>query len=222
MIEHEEPGDDVAQYIANFEAEKDEQEMFTHPEARARRILGWQSVRNDWTGNYDYFTAAQPFTGTVTQQMLVDPAHLLPLLTEEEAVEYVFRSPLLLERVIAAGWLKPIEGTPERLFPRDAVNVALDRLIKAEQPPRLPTEAPLKVGEPEIGAIQPKWIKAAKAADLLGISVRTLYDYSERGLIPQPRMLGKHRSYSVDALTKFMETPDSPNLTKADLSRILR
>lgn len=219
MMEHEEPGDEVAEYIANFENLKEEQGMF--PEARARRILGWLAEEKDWTGGYDYFTASKPYTGTVTQQMLVDPAHLLPLLTEEEAIEYVFRSPLLLERVIAAGWLKPIAGTPERLFPRDAVSAALDRLIRAEQPARLPTEPPLKAGEPEIGAIQPKWIKAAKAAKLLGISVRTLYDYSERGLIPQPRMLGKHRSYSVEALTKFMDTPDSPKVTREARSRIL-
>jgi len=191
-------------------------------EEKARRIIQWSRDNRTWTGNYDFFEVAGLFEGPVTQMMVADPMGLPPILTTEEILQHIFRSHILLERICKAGWLSPIPDLEEPYFSRDAAYSALDRLLKGDKPSRLEDEPALKAGEPEIGAIQPKWIKAAQAAKLLGISVRTLYDYSERGLVPQPRMLGKHRSYSVDALTKFMEAPDSPNLTKADLSRILR
>ena len=106
--------------------------------------------------------------------MVADPMGLPPILKTEEILQNIFRSPILLERVCEAGWLSPIPNLEEPYFSRDAAYVALDRLLKGDKPARLPKEPELKSGEPEIGKVGfHGLVKAAKAAEALGISVRS-------------------------------------------------
>jgi len=121
-------------------------------EERARRIIQWSRDNRTWTGNYDYFETSDLFEGPVTQMMVADPMGLPPLITREEIIKHVLRSPKLVQRMQHAGWLNPLPdlGTKESYFARDEAYRAFDRLLKGERPPRLPSEPPLKSGEPEI------------------------------------------------------------------------
>lgn len=80
----------------------------------------------------------------------MDPLLLRPLLTREELVDYIFRSPKLVQRLQYSGWLTPLPdlGTRESLFVREDAYAALERLIKGERPQRLPSEPELK-GDPD-------------------------------------------------------------------------
>lgn len=194
-------------------------------EDRARRIVQWSRENRTWTGNYDFFQVSGLFEGPVTQMMVADPMGLPPILTTEEILQNIFRSPLLLERVCEAGWLAPIPDLEEPFFSRDAAYVALDRLLKGDKPARLPKEPELKAGEPEIGkAGFHGLVKAAQAAEALGISVRSLHDYSERGIIPCLK-IGKHRLYNIVEVMASLERDSGANkggLTEGDINAILR
>ncbi len=194
-------------------------------EERARRILHWSKDNRNWTGNYDFFETSGLFEGPVTQMMVADPMGLPPILKTEEILEHIFRSPILLERVCEAGWLSPIPDLEEPYFSRDAAYSALDRLLKGDKPARVSKEPPLETGEPEIGkAGFHGLVKAAKAAEALGISVRSLHDYSERGIIPCLKV-GKHRLYNIEEIMASLERDrkaDKAGLTKGDINDILR
>lgn len=157
--------------------------------------------------------------------MVVDPMGLPPILKTDEILQHIFRSPILLERVCEAGWLSPIPDLEEPYFSRDAAYSALDRLLQGDKPARLPKEPPLKEGEPEIGkAGFHGLVKAAKAAEALGISVRSLHDYSERGLVPCVK-IGKHRLYNIEEVMASLERDSGANksgLTEGDINDILR
>lgn len=173
---------------------------------RARRILGWKSENHAWTGNYDFFTVGTLEAGSVSRRMAVDPLHLPPILTVEETIEHVFRAPILLERVIEAGWLSPIENTEDAFFSRDAVYSALDRLLQGNKPARLPKEPALKAGEPEIGkASTPALVGAREAAEYLDISTSTLREYSEQGIVPCIRLGKTHRKYDLVQVREHLE-----------------
>ena len=192
-------------------------------EERARRILGWLAEKREWTGNYDYFVSSGLYEGTITQMMVVDPANLPPLMSAAEIVEYIFRVPVLLQRVVDAGWLKPIPDLDEPYFSRDLANLALERLIKDEQPPRLQDEPELKKGELEIGNAQHlnHRVKAAKVAEAFGISVRSLHLYSKRGEVPCLK-IGKHRLYNLTEVKEALERrADRGPLTEGDVNDIL-
>lgn len=150
---------------------------------------------------------------------------LPPILKTEEILQHIFRSPVLLERACEAGWLAPIPDLEEPYFSRDAAYLALDRLLKGDKPARLLKEPELKAREPEIGkAGFHGLVKAAKAAESLGISVRSLHDYSERGIIPCLK-IGKHRLYNLDDVMASLERDNGANkdgLTEGDINDILR
>ena len=192
-------------------------------EERARRIIQWSRENRDWTGNFDFFEVSGLFEGPVTQMMVADPMGLPPILKPEEILQHIFRSPILLERACEAGWLSPIPDLEEPYFSRDAAYVALDRLLKGDKPARLPKESPLKAGQPEIGKAEFHGrVKAAKAAEALGISVRSLHDYSERGIIPCLK-IGKHRLYNIEEVMASLERDTGKGgLTEGNINDILR
>lgn len=194
-------------------------------EERARRILQWVRDNRTWTGNFDFFETSCVFQGQVSQMMVADPMGLPPILKTEEILQHIFRSPILLERACEAGWLAPIPDLEEPYFSRDAAYSALDRLLKGNKPARLETEPVLKSGEPEIGkAGFHGLVKAAKAAEALGISVRSLHDYSERGIIPCLK-IGKHRLYDIQEVMASLERDSGASkdrLTEGDVNDILR
>ena len=113
---------------------------------RARLILGWKDAKPEWTGRWSYFAMQAAATRPLTPDMRSDPLVLRPLLTREELVEHIFRSPKLVQRLQFSGWLNPLPdlGTRESLFSRDAAYEALARLLKGERPDRLPSEPPLR------------------------------------------------------------------------------
>jgi len=200
--------------------------MESTAEERTRRIVAWKQAAPPWTGNFDYFHSKGLYEGTLTVSMRFSPLGLPPVLTAEEIVEHIFRSPLLLERVCAAGWLSPIPDVEEPLFSKDAAYIALDRLLKGEKPDRLKSEPPHKAGSPEIGkAGFHGLVKASKAAEALGISVRSLSEYATKGLI-KPIELGKHRLYNVpDIIAKLEKERDrkaATHLTEGAINDILR
>jgi hypothetical protein len=58
-----------------------------------------------------------------------------------------FSSPRLVARLIRANWIRTVrKGGPglEALFDYQSAETAYDRLKQGEQPPRLPSEEPLK------------------------------------------------------------------------------
>ncbi len=77
-------------------------------------------------------------------KMKANPLGLRPLLTRQELIEQIFRGPKLVQRMQAAGWIKPMPdlGTKESLFRADEAMKALDRLFAGERPPPLPSELP--------------------------------------------------------------------------------
>jgi hypothetical protein len=192
-------------------------------EERARRIIQWSRENRTWTGNYDFFETSALFDGPVTLMMVADPLGLPPILKTDEILQHIFRSPILLERACEAGWLAPIPDLEEPYFSRDAAYSALDRLLKGDKPARLAKEPELKSGEPEIGkAGFHGLVKSAKAAESLGISVRSLHDYSERGIIPFLK-IGKHRQYNMEAVMASLERDTGKGgLTEGDINDILR
>lgn len=118
--------------------------------ASARLILGWDEAKPEWEGRWLYFAAQAPSSRPLTPALQVDPLLLRPLLTREELVDYIFRSPKLVQRLQYSGWLTPLPdlGTRESLFVREDAYAALKRLIKGERPQRLPSEPELK-GDPD-------------------------------------------------------------------------
>jgi len=119
-------------------------------EERVRLILGWQEAKPEWMGRWSYFAMQAAATRSLTPDLRADPLVLRPLLTREELVEHIFRSPKLVQRLQFSGWLTPLPdlGTRESLFSRDDAYGALARLLKGERPERLPSEPPL-AGDPE-------------------------------------------------------------------------
>ena len=192
-------------------------------EEQTRRIIAWKQAGREWTGNYDFFQPAGLFAGELSIAMEFSPLGLPPILTTEEVLEHIFRSPILLERVCEAGWLAPIPDLEEPYFSKEAAYSALDRLLKGDKPARLEKEPPLKSGEPEIGkASFHGLVKSAKAAESLGISVRSLHDYSERGIIPCLK-IGKHRQYNMEAVLASLERDSGKGpLTEGAINDILR
>jgi hypothetical protein len=179
----------------------------SNTEERARRIIAWQQGKPVWTGNYDYFQSGGRFEGELTPVQLFSPLGLPPILTAEETVEHVFRSPLLLERLCEADWLSPLaEYDDEAYFPLEAVYMALGRLVKGEKPPRASSESEPVPGHPEIGKVGSLQglVGAAKAAEFLDISPSTLRDYSVRGIIPCFK-IGKHRKYDLVKVREKLE-----------------
>ena len=96
--------------------------------------------------------SSSPDGGSGTGHKYLDPLPLPPLLKRSELIDFIFRSPKLVQRLQAAGWIQPLPnlGTRESLFSRDAAYLALDRILKGERPPRLPSEPPLQPGEPDM------------------------------------------------------------------------
>jgi len=192
-------------------------------EEQTRRIIAWKAADREWTGNYDFFQPDGLYEGEVSMAMQFSPLGLPPILTTEEVLEHIFRSPLLLERVCEAGWLSPIPDLEVPYFSKEAAYSALDRLLQGDKPARLPKEPELKAGEPEIGkAGFHGLVKAAKAAEALGISIRSLHDYSERGLIPCLK-IGKHRLYNIEeVMTSLERDTGKRELMEGDINDILR
>jgi hypothetical protein len=119
-------------------------------EAAARRLIGWQRNKPEWGGTWDYFAPQEPYRGVVTMQMKANPLGLRPLLTRQELIDQIFRGPKLVQRMQAAGWIKPMPdlGTKESLFRADEAMKALDRLFAGERPPPLPSERPDEANDP--------------------------------------------------------------------------
>ena len=192
-------------------------------EELARMILGWKAAKPEWTGNYDYFQVGDQFEGELTSAQLYNPLDLPPILTAEEAVEHVFGSPILLERLCEADWLVTLAESPEEpCFATSAVCLALARLRRGEQPPRTSSEGEAKEGEPEIGQFA-KWrhFKVAKAAELLGISPRTLSNAAQKGEVPFLQ-LSKHRLFNMDELIAHLKKHTVTGISEADIRNILR
>lgn len=117
---------------------------------RASLILAWREAKPEWMGRWSYFAMHASAVRPLTPDLQADPLVLRPLLTREELVENIFRSPKLVQRLQFSGWLTPLPdlGTRESLFSRDAAYDALARLLRGERPERLPSEPSLK-GDPE-------------------------------------------------------------------------
>ena len=174
-------------------------------EELSRQIIGWKQSNPAWTGNYDYFQSGSLFEGELSSAQLYNPLDLAPILPAEEAVEHVFCSPLLLERLCEADWLVPLAESPEEpCFATGAVCMALARLRRGEKPPRTSSEGESKQGEPEIGPKE-KYITPQLAADFLSVSVSTLRSFADRGIVPS-YLLPKstHRRYKISDLEKVM------------------
>lgn len=121
-----------------------------YEEQAVRRIIGWYRNRPEWAGTWDYFAPQEPYRGVLTMQMKVNPLNLRPLLTRQELIDEIFRGPKLVQRMQAAGWIKPMPdlGTKESLFRADEAMLALDRLFKGDRPPPLPSERPEEAKDP--------------------------------------------------------------------------
>ena len=194
-------------------------------ESDLRELIAWRRARPKWTGSYDYFAPQGVYARKLTKRMLVAPLGLPPVITAKEAVMSVFRSPLLLERLCAADWLSP-GGEKEigPVFRAQAIYMALARLRAGQKPPRLSKENTPKPGEPEIGDALPRWkyVKTAQAADMLGISPRTLSYHAERGTVPCLR-LGKHRLFSIAEVVEHLrKSTDRKRLRPGDIAAVLR
>jgi len=175
-------------------------------EEQTRRIIAWKQAGREWTGNYDYFQPAGLYEGELSIAMQFSPLGLPPILTTEEVLDHIFRSPILLERVCEAGWLAPIPDLEEPYFSKEAAYSALDRLLKGDKPARLPKEPALKAGEPEIGkASTPALVGAREAAEYLDISTSTLREYSEQGIVPCIRLGKTHRKYDLVQIREHLE-----------------
>ena len=190
----------------------------------ARQIIGWKQSHPTWTGDYDYFQSGSLVEGELSSAQLFNPLDLAPILTAEEVVEHVFGSPLLLERLCEADWLVPLSESPEEpCFATSAVCMALARLRRGEKPPRMASEPEPLTGDLEIGQIA-KWrhFKVGKAAELLGVSPRSLSDAAQKGEIPFLQFR-KHRLFNLDDVIAYLEkhTPKS-GITAGDIARILR
>lgn len=194
-------------------------------EETLRKLIAWRRAKPEWTGSYDYFALKGAYAGKLTKRMLFAPLGLPPVITAREAVKAVFRSPLLLERLCAADWLNP--GDKEEIGPVfrvQAVYQALARLGAGQKPPRLPKEKPARAGEPEIGPALTHWryVKTAQAAEMLGISARTLSHHAEQETIPYLR-LGKHRLYNIaEVVAHLKKTHTRKRLRPGDIAAVLR
>jgi len=190
----------------------------------ARQLIGWKNAKPEWSGNYDFFQAGGKFDGELTPDLLFSPLDLPPILTAEETVSLVFRSTTLLERLCEADWLVALPGyDDEPYFASKAVYMALGRLRNGEKPPRSASEAAPLPGEPEIGQLA-KWrhMKVGKAAELLGISPRTLSDYADRGLVPF-LPIGKHRLFNLDEVIAHLKaSAPKAGITEGDIAAVLR
>jgi len=192
-------------------------------ETECRAILGWKQGNPVWTGNYNYFHGKPPHDGVMTAIQRISPLELPPILTVEETCD-VFGSPVLLSRLYSADWLPSLaEFQEEPYFTSEVVYAALARLIKGEKPPRTASEPPATAGVPEIGEFA-RWkhFKLAKAAELLGISRRTLSDAAEKGLVPF-LTLGKHRLFNMDeVIDALKKNAPSIRITAAVRDSIIR
>ena len=194
-------------------------------EETLRELIAWRRAKPRWTGSYDYFASRGSYAGKLTKRMFSAPLGLPPIITAKEAVMAVFRSPLLLERLCAADWLS--SGDKEEVGPvfrTQAVYMALARMSAGQKPPRMAKEKPLKAHAPEIGDALPRWkyVKTAQAAEMLGISPRTLSFYAERGTVPCLR-LGKHRLFSIAEVVEHLsKTTERKRLRPGDIAAVLR
>lgn len=190
-----------------------------------QELIAWRRARKRWTGSYDYFASRGTYAGELTKQMLVSPLGLPPVITAKEAVMSVFRSPVLLERLCAADWLSPGDNEEAGpVFRAQAIYMALAKLRKGEKPPRLRKETLPESGEAEIGPALTQWryIKTAKAAEMLGISPRTLSYHAEQGTVPCLR-LGKHRLFSIaEVVSHLSKSTERKRLRPADIAAVLR
>ena len=191
----------------------------------ARQIIGWKQSHPTWTGDYDYFQSGSLVEGELSSAQLFNPLDLAPILTAEEAVEHVFGSPLLLERLCEADWLVPLAESPEEpCFATGAVCMALARLRRGEKPPRTSMEPAPVAGEPEIGPRE-KYITPQAAADFLSISVSTLRAFADRGEIPSYHLpKSTHRRYKLSDLENIMQQGRIETFDNqiADLKDLLR
>ena len=188
-------------------------------EAECRAILGWKEANPIWTGNYDYFQG-KPHEGELTAIQRLSPLGLQPIHSIEETCD-VFGSPVLLSRLYEADWLPSLaEFQDEPYFTSEVVYAALGRLIKGEKPPRTASEPPASAGQVEIGDYA-RWkhFKLAKAAELLGISRRTLSDAAEKGKVPY-LAFGKHRLFNLDEVIDHLKQ-NVPNYPHSSLDDFL-
>lgn len=194
-------------------------------EETVRELIAWRRAKPRWTGSYDYFAPRGKYAGKLTKRMLVAPLGLPPVITAKEAVMSVFRSPVLLERLCAADWLSPGDNEEAGpVFRVEAVYMALAKLRKGEKTPRLPKEKLPEPGEAEIGPALKQWryVKTAQAAEMLGISPRTLSYHAEQGTVPCLR-LGKHRLFSIaEVVSHLSKSTERKRLRPADIAAVLR
>lgn len=190
-----------------------------------RELIGWHKACKTWTGGFDYFASKGPYAGTLTEDMILAPLGLPPLMSAKQAVMSIFRAPILLERLCAADWLVPIPESKEApVFLARQIYMALAKLRTGAKPARLASEKQLDPGEPEIGDALPQWkyLKTAQAAQVLGISPRTLCYHAERGTVPCLR-LGKHRLFSIAEVVEHLsKTTERKRLRPGDLAAVLR
>ena len=84
--------------------------------------------------------------------MVADPMGLPPLITRQELIEKIFRSPKLVQRMQYAKWLLPLPdlGTRESYFSREDAYRVLEKILQGERPPRLPSEPDLQDGKDDL------------------------------------------------------------------------
>jgi hypothetical protein len=190
-----------------------------------RELIGWHKACKTWTGGFDYFASKGPYAGTLTEDMILAPLGLPPLMSAKQAVMSIFRAPILLERLCAADWLVPIPESKEApVFLTRQIYMALAKLRTGAKPARLASEKQLEPGEPEIGDALTQWryLKTSKAAEVLGISPRTLSHHAEQDTIPYLR-LGKHRLYNIaEIVAHVKKTHTRERLRPGDIAAVLR
>jgi len=190
-----------------------------------RDLIAWQKAKKTWDGSYDYFAPRGRYEGRLSEQMIWAPLGLPPAISAKKAVMSIFRSPLLLERLCARDLLVPIDECADSpYFLAKDICIALAALMRGTKPPRMAKEPPPEPGEDEIGPALKQWryVKTSKAAEMLGISPRTLSYHAERGTVPCLR-LGKHRLFSIaEVVTHLRKTTERKRLRPGDIAAVLR
>lgn len=197
----------------------------THNHHDLRELIAWQKAPKTWDGSYKYFAPKGRYDGELTEQMIWAPLGLPPAVSAKKAVMSIFRSPRLLERLCAADLLTPIDDCKDSpYFLAKDICMALAALLRGAKPPRLQKEKLAQPGEAEIGPALTQWryLKTSKAAEVLGISPRTLSHHAEQDTIPYLR-LGKHRLYNIaEIVAHLKKTHTRKRLRPGDIAAVLR
>ena len=190
-----------------------------------RELIAWQKAPKIWDGSFRYFAPQGRYEGELTERMIWAPLGLAPAVSAKKAVMSIFRSPCLLERLCASDLLSPISECKDApYFLAQDVCIALAALLRGAKPPRLSKDKSPESAEAEIGPALTQWryVKTAKAAELLGISPRTLSYHAERGTVPCLR-LGKHRLFSIaEVVSHLRTTTERKRLRPGDIAAVLR